>query len=659
VGLAGSLIKWIARLNWGQHQQVKSGCPATFTEKLSSSHTHDIDVVRVPGRFSKKLALRIYGKEVYPIAIANWLLEWLVIPSLFYLLYLNLNSDGPIDLFHEGEFLVPLNELLRGGIPYRDIYLQHGLFHNALIPRLGAFLFEPTLLGVRLIRSYLEPLGYLSYYYLVLVTCRTRILPTLFIAFAGCGLLEDVMRRFGSERAFFGILSISVLAAAITAESGHPIMNFSCIQSEHRPGLKGVVRLCFHRGWKLIIAGFLAVLAFWHSVDIGIYALVTGFSFITLASLFRPNISIKFGILPLICYLGGVIMGFIPIAGYLVFLGAFDDFLRNTWIQCAYQSETWGIPFPSIYSAFGPIAATKNWIGWGNWIIGSSVQFYYCPIMTTAAVVVLAYQMMGSGFWSSRTAPTLLLLTIASMTFFRTMLGRSDKWHLFNGVMFAFVIALFLTDQCFIAAWGRFSNRGVSIIRRLIILPRLVTAVASAAGLYYLIVLFQTLPAFEIRSERFGRWPPITKGKEESVPRGGLTILPAIQSQQIRHAVEYIRTNSSENERVFDFSNQAAILFFADRRPLNRYFQLAYASTNDIQHETVADLERLRPSIVIFSGARDYKTGTDFDRIDDISSSNRHPLIANYLKTNYEFSAALGDVVFWKRKPLQLIGPQY
>ena len=74
------------------------------------------------------------------------------------------NIHGNIDLFHEGERLAPLNEMLRGGVPFRDIYVQHGLFQNAYLAWLGGQLFEPTLFGLRTMERILNPLGYVALY---------------------------------------------------------------------------------------------------------------------------------------------------------------------------------------------------------------------------------------------------------------------------------------------------------------------------------------------------------------------------------------------------------------------------------------------------------------------------------------------------------------
>jgi hypothetical protein len=97
--------------------------------------------------------------------------------------------------------------------------------------------------------------------------------------------------------------------------------------------------------------------------------------------------------------------------------------------------------------------------------------------------------------------------------------------------------------------------------------------------------------------------------------------------------------------RIYDFSSQAGLLFFADRRSASRYFQTCYACLPSMQEEVIADLDRLRPNLVI------YRTGTHFDAIDRVPATTRHPLIAGYHKTNYVQAANIGKVLIWQRRP--------
>ena len=84
-------------------------------------------------------------------------LEYIILPIFIYLLTYSGDIHGKIDLFHEGERLAPLNEMLHGAVSFRDIYIQHGLFQNAYLAWFGSQLFEPTLFGVRSMEDVLDP----------------------------------------------------------------------------------------------------------------------------------------------------------------------------------------------------------------------------------------------------------------------------------------------------------------------------------------------------------------------------------------------------------------------------------------------------------------------------------------------------------------------
>ena len=107
----------------------------------------------------------------------------------------------------------------------------------------------------------------------------------------------------------------------------------------------------------------------------------------------------------------------------------------------------------------------------------------------------------------------------------------------------------------------------------------------------------------------------------------------------------YLQEHVGPDESIFDFSNQAAYLFFADRQPASRYFQVAYASRPSAQREVIAALETTAVPLIIF------RCGTYYDRLDGIPTADRHPLIAEYLAEHYEPMTIIDDRVHvWRRR---------
>ena len=185
----------------------KSSCPSPrFPSGLPSKYSKDTSCplagnTRIQENTGKRSRYRV-GYRV---------LVYLLIPIFIYLLTYQGKIHGGIDRFHEGEQLAPLNEMLRGGIPFRDIYLQHGLLQNTFLPWLGSQLFEPTLRGVRLIREALVPLGYVALYFLGLQVFRAR----FFTAFL-CFLIASGTTFYVSPRHGLGLLAFACVANYLT-----------------------------------------------------------------------------------------------------------------------------------------------------------------------------------------------------------------------------------------------------------------------------------------------------------------------------------------------------------------------------------------------------------------------------------------------------------
>ncbi|MEW6544053.1 MAG: hypothetical protein AB1411_10635 [Nitrospirota bacterium] len=85
-----------------------------------------------------------------------------------YFLYLGLTSSASVPLFgnvdwlHEGERLGTAEILLHGGLPFRDVYLPHGLLPEVIRPLVAFWLFGESLAADRLVGVFLAPLAYVA-----------------------------------------------------------------------------------------------------------------------------------------------------------------------------------------------------------------------------------------------------------------------------------------------------------------------------------------------------------------------------------------------------------------------------------------------------------------------------------------------------------------
>jgi hypothetical protein len=111
--------------------------------------------------------------------------------------------------------------------------------------------------------------------------------------------------------------------------------------------------------------------------------------------------------------------------------------------------------------------------------------------------------------------------------------------------------------------------------------------------------------------------------------KAGRMVLPTAQVQLLQHLITAIQERTGPDDRVFDFTNQAGLLFFADRRPATRYFHICYAVTKPLQEEVVAVLEQRRPLAIL-------KAGSWTEAFDGVPQSQRTPLVAEFLTNHYD-----------------------
>ena len=569
--------------------------------------------------------------------------EYIFIPLFIYLLIYNGNINGGIDMFHEGERLAPLNEMLHGGVVFRDIYVQHGLFQNAYLAWFGSKIFEPTLMGVRSMERVMTPLGYIALYLLGLQVFRGRYL-TAFL----CFLIVSGSNFSISPRHCLGLLSFVCVANYLTYNREKGL--FVSWQRTPYDERKWIIHF-FKFGWKLILAGFFTSLAFWYSTEVGLYTLGAIGLFLLIYSLQR-RIQIEIRPFPLVSYCFGLLLGFLPVAMYFLSHGALDDLFWNSYIQCKYQLATWGLRYPSLTNTLGII--TDN--GWKAFILNGGFRWYLPIFVFMITAGYLTYLRLCRTNVTPEDSMRLLLLLLGGIAFFRTALGRSDGGHLHFGSTFLWLLCLFPLDRGIsgifdILFHGEAAN---SIRERLTLLrdkarwQRVLKVswilIPAAMCIWYVGEVHNPLNVFSNRWELMKRNQFTLSQADEELERAGNVDIPDDQVAQIQQVVAYIQENTSPSENIFDFTSQGAYYFFADRPSVTRFHMVSYASTPSMQREVVSALESDQTRLVIF------KTGGWFDRVDGIPVEERHPIIAKYLSENYELSIDINNTEILMRK---------
>ena len=555
-------------------------------------------------------------------------LEYILLPIFIYLLIYSGDIHGKIDLFHEGERLAPLNEMLHGAVPFRDIYIQHGLFQNAYLAWLGSQLFEPTLFGVRSMEDILDPLGYVALYMLGLQIFRGRFL-TAFI----CVLIASGTEFWVSARHSLGLISFAFVANSLT--------HFQRTRTNKVPTFV----------WKLLFAGISTSLAFWYSTEIGLYTLGAIGLFLVIY-VFQGGFGIERGssgsqqeknrreyLLPLMSYSCGVLLGFLSVGIYFLTHGALDDVIWNSYIQCRYQLATWGLAFPSLSETLILLSTA----GWNAFVFSEGFRWYLPVCVFLIVAAYLTYRCL-CGTASEPNAMKLLLLLLGGIAFFRTALGRSDGGHLIYGATFLWLLCLFPLERGIFRMFRaclsflRGSGRWQYALRAAWVLIPIVIFC------WYVGEAHQPLAGFREKWQRLRQNPFKQRVVTQELARAGKVDIPDDQVEQVQKVVAYIKENTAQNEKIFDFTSQGAYYFFADRLSVTRFHQASYASTPKMQQEVISALEKDKTRLVIF------KTGGWFDAVDDIPVEERHPLIAAYLQANYEPAVNINDTEILLRK---------
>ena len=555
-------------------------------------------------------------------------LEYIILPIFIYLLIYSGNIHGKIDLFHEGERLAPLNEMLHGGVPFRDIYIQHGLFQNAYLAWFGSQLFEPTLFGVRSMEDILDPLGYVALYVLGLQVFRGRFL-TAFI----CVLIASGTEFWVSARHSLGLISFAFVANSLTY--------FQRTRTNKVPTFV----------WKLLLAGLCTSLAFWYSTEVGLYTL-GGIGLFLVIYVLQGGFRVESGssgnqeeknrreyLLPLISYSCGVLLGFLSVGIYFLWHGALDDVIWNSYIQCRYQLATWGLAFPSLSETLTLLSTD----GWRVFVFSDNFRWYLPICIFLIVTAYLTYRCL-CGTASEPNAMKLLLLLLGGIAFFRTALGRSDSGHLIYGATFLWLLCLFPLEggifrmfrAClsFLRGNGRWQH---TLTAMWVLIP-------TAIFCWYVGEIHQPLVGFREKWQRLRQNPFKQRVVTQELVRAGKVDIPDDQVQQVQKVVAYIQENTAQNEKIFDFTSQGAYYFFADRLSVTRFHQASYASTPEMQQEVISALEKDKTRLVIF------KTGGWFDAVDSIPVEERHPLIAAYLQENYALAVNINDTEILIRK---------
>ena len=472
-----------------------------------------------------------------PRAVRN-LTAFVVLPVLLYVVsYASTAALTQwIDLFHRGESLGPASDYLRGKVPYRDVFVLHGLMEDG---QLDAWIFQ--LFGRHVELALARPVILGSFAVPALWFLGMAIFDS--IPLSMLVILLGAVTTVDNERIFF---EIAVLALLFT----------------------GYQR---SRDSLIALAGLMAAVALFFSYDIGMYALGGSVLFLAILRRWRS----------LTTFVLGFAIGAAPFLIYLGMRGALGAFAETSFVTLPRIIDAvWSLPFPDLTTTF---RKDLNLRAISDFFLSEAFRFVLNPLVIGVSLVVLVQRAIAKTF--DRLDVALLALTTFALLTQRSALGRADFPHqYFSAFLVGPMILVLLVRFGRVAAdlW-RTRDRGVQAF-----LAAVVVAVLPlfAVALWVPDIMNGRLDDTIHYQGRVSRIGFIDPGAEEIRNR----------IDGVRYHVFDL---SKKGQPIFDFSNQPALYFFTDRPNPTRFYQVPILSPREFQRETILGLERAKPPIVI------------------------------------------------------------
>lgn len=532
---------------------------------------------------------------------ARSLAAWVILPALIYLFSFVSTAQLSqwIDLFHRGESIGPASDYLRGKVPFRDALALHGMMEDGQLDAWLMQLFGRSL-DVAVMRSVVIGafLG-VAIFYLGMAVFRSIPLALVCVAVGSWTTAEN-------NRTFFQVAAVALFWTAL------------------------------QRGSRLaaFCSGLFAGVAIFFSYEIGLYTIVGAFGSAIVIALMARRVPWD-GMPPVRAatfFALGTLGGALPFAIFLGFHGALDDFFVTSFITIpGLIDAVWSLPFPDIVSTF---RSTLNLHSLADFILWEKFHLIVSPMTIGAAAVYCLHRFLRRRVETIDFA--LAVLTVFATVAQRTAFGRASFRHqYFSAFLIGPIIVLLI----------------VLLVRRLAVTWREggegTRAFIASLGLMavpVVAVLFWIPDLVNARLHDFIRY----YGRVQHVDRD-----PRAEevSWRIKDVSEVVQKLTKRNEPIFDFSNQPAFYFFADRPNPTRFYQVPIFSPKELQAETIRALEKSRPKVIL------RRSPELFDQFDGVTNELRAQAVAAYIDDAYSFHRSVRGVELWTRRAQSDVRP--
>jgi hypothetical protein len=492
-----------------------------------------------------------------------------------------------VDLFHRGESLGPASDYLQGKVPFRDVFVLHGLLDDGY-------------LDAALMQIFGRSVAVSTFRIVVLASCVVPLLWWLgMIIFERLSLAFLVVAAVfvtsaDNQRAIFEILTALFLLMAL------------------KKGKRGYAAA----------AGAMASLALFQSLDIGLYSIGGGLLAIAAFVWHEHRMGRPAGWEIFVAFIVGIASGAAPFLIALGVAGALPQFFRISFITLpATIDATWSLPYPDLKRAF---TANLTLHGISDFMLSEKLRYLLSPLVIGLAILVAGERMRArrEGQW------TIDLMVLASFTLLtqRTALGRADFPHQYFSAFFVgpLIAVLFVI---FMNALVQSVKRGSSSFAAAFLIGAF--AVVSA------VVLLWVPDLMAGRLDGMIHYLPRMRRIDSVDPAAG-PVQRRIDG--LRSAVWKLVPPSGT---MFDFSNQPALYFYLDRQNPTRFYQTPLMSPAELQEEAIRSLERRPPAVVLRHSPEGY------DVFDGVSNDLRAAAVSAWIDDHYHYNRQVEGVEIW------------
>lgn len=541
------------------------------------------------------------------IALAAWRLKrpmspraawnvaaYLAIPALIYLFsYCSTAQLSQwVDLFHRGEAIGPASDYLRGKVPFRDVFALHGMLEDGQLDAWLMQLFGRSL-DVAILRTVVVGafLG-VAIWFLGIAIFNSIPLALLCVAMGSWTTAEN-------NRTFFQVAAVALFWNALVRRS--------------RAAAVG--------------SGVFAGVALFFSYDIGLYTIAGALASALLIRIASKRVPWE-GLPPARAaafFALGTVLGAAPFAIYLALHGAFDDFLVTSFVTIpGIIDAVWSLPFPDLVSAFRKNVSMHVI---ADFVLREKFHLVMSPLVIAIGSTYFIQRWLRRRV--DRLDYALLVLLVFATVAQRTAFGRVSFTHQYFAAFLIGPLLALLGVLLFRTLRGVWREGGEG--------TRAFVSAVVAAFVPVVAVLFWIPDLVDVRLHDFTRY----YYRLLQPQRDAQAEMTYWRIQDVTKALQEL---TRRNEPVFDFSNQPAFYFFADRPNPTRFYQVPILSPPRFQAETIAALERAKPKVII------RRSPELFDQFDGIPNELRAQAVSAYIDETYHFHRAVRGIELWTRR---------